>query len=103
MASVNIVDRSELLEKMQSLLELDASDTAIVTIDMHRGHLDQEIATMPATPEDSKRVIDAARDALGFAREHAIPVIHVTLAFRKIPGLAARACRRRSGRRSHRS
>ena len=89
MATVDIVDRSELLEKMQELLQLDASDTAVVTVDMHRGHLDQEIATMPATPEDSKRVIEAARDLLSFAREHAIPVIHVTLTFRKIPGLGS--------------
>ncbi len=89
MVSVDVVDRSEFLQKMQRLLELDASDTAIVTVDMHRGHLDQEIATMPATPEDSKRVIDAARDALSFAREQAIPIVHVTLAFRKIPGLGS--------------
>jgi len=89
MATVEIVDRSELLEKMQGLLQLDAGDTAIVTVDMHRGHLDPEVATMPATPEDSRRVIDAARDALSFAREQKIPVIHVTLTYRKIPGLGS--------------
>jgi nicotinamidase-related amidase len=88
-STVEIVDRSDLLEKMLRLLQLDADDTAIVTVDMHRGHLDPEVATMPATPEDSKRVIDAARDALSFAREHEIPIIHVTLTYRKIPGLGS--------------
>ena len=89
MSTVDIVDRSDLLEKMQRLLRLDAGDTAIVTVDMHRGHLDPEVATMPTTPEDSRRVIDAARDALSFAREHGIPIIHVTLTYRKIPGLGS--------------
>ena len=89
MASIELVDRSEFLEKMRALLELDAKNTAILTVDMHRGHLDQEVATMPATAEDSKRVIAGARDALSFAREHTIPVIHITLAFRKIPGLGS--------------
>ena len=89
MSTVDIVDRSDLLEKMLRLLQLDAGDTAIVTVDMHRGHLDPEVATMPATPEDSKRVIDAARDALSFAREHEIPIIHVKLTYRKIPGLGS--------------
>ena len=44
---------------------------------------------MPPTPEDSRRVIDAARNALSFARERGIPIIHVTLTYRKIPGLGS--------------
>jgi len=89
MARITTVDRSDLVERMLKLLHLEASRTAIVTVDMHRGHLDQEVATMPATPEDSARVIDAAQDVLKFARERAIPIIHVTLSFRKIPGLGS--------------
>jgi nicotinamidase-related amidase len=89
MASVTIVDRSELVQKMQDLLTLDASETAIVTVDMHRGHLDPEVATMPATPEDSRRVIAAASEVLGFARKHEIPIVHVILRYRTIPGLGS--------------
>ena len=89
MTSIEIVDRSDLIDRMQELLELEAARTAIVTIDMHRGHLDPEVATMPATPEDSRRVISAAQDALKFARERAIPIVHVTLRYRKIPGLGS--------------
>jgi len=89
MATIDIVDRSDLIEKMQKLLVLEASKTAIVTVDMHRGHLDQETATMPASPEDSKRVVGAAQDVLMFARERKIAIIHVKLSFRKIPGLGS--------------
>ena len=71
------------------LLELDARETAIVTIDMHRGHLDPAVATMPTTPEDAERVIEAATDLLGFARGRDIPVIHVVLTFRTIPGVGS--------------
>jgi hypothetical protein len=57
---------------------------------MHRGHLDMDVATMPATPEDAARVIAGAQDVLRFARSLSIPIIHVVNvpAFR---GLAARA------------
>ena len=89
MTTVEILDRSDMVGEMMALLELSAGDSAIVTIDMHRGHLDPDIATMPASVEDSERVIKAAEDVLRFARGHGIPVIHVTLAFRKILGLGS--------------
>ena len=87
MTTVEIVDRSEMVEKLLDLLDLRAGETAMVTVDMHRGHLDQEVATLPASPQDSERVIAATRDVLGFAREHDIPVIHVIVTNREIPGL----------------
>ncbi len=89
MANINIVDRSDMTEKLMGMLELDPLKTAIVTIDMHRGHLDPEVATMPASAEDAERVIKNAEDVLGFARDHGVPVIHVKLVFRKIPGLGS--------------
>jgi nicotinamidase-related amidase len=89
MAQVDIVDRSSLVEGLYRELVLDPKQTAIVTIDMHRGHLDMDVATMPTRPEDAKRVIANARSALDFARERAIPVIHVILVYRRIPGLGS--------------
>jgi nicotinamidase-related amidase len=89
MKSIDILDRSELIDRMLELLELDASDTAMVTVDMHRGHLDPAVATMPTTPETAQRVIAAATDALTFARERSMPVIHMVLTYRKIPGLGS--------------
>jgi len=93
MANVDIVDRSSLMKGLYRELSLRAEETAIVTIDMHRGHLDMEVATMPAKPEDAKRVIASAREALDFARKARIPVIHVVLVYRRLPGIGSEGMR----------
>ena len=93
MKSVDIVDRSSLTKGLYRELSLRAEETAIVTIDMHRGHLDMEVATMPTKPEDAKRVIASAREALDFARKARIPVIHVVLVYRRLPGLGSEGMR----------
>ena len=56
---------------------------------MPRGHLDAEVATMPASAEDAEKVIKNAESVLGFSRDYGIPIIHVKLVFRKIPGLGS--------------
>jgi nicotinamidase-related amidase len=89
MATVEIVDRSSLVAGLYRELVLDPRETAIVTIDMHRGHLDMDVATMPAKPEDAKRVIANARVALDFARSQGIPVVHAILVYRRLPGLGS--------------
>src|SRR5229473_6238781 len=89
MASIEIVDRSSLLAGLHKQLHLEAKETAIVTIDMHRGHLDMDVATMPAKPEDAKRVIANAKQVLDFSRRLKIPVIHVVLVYRRIPGIGS--------------
>lgn len=91
MTKVDILDRSDMTERLMAALTIDARETAIVTIDMHRGHLDPEIATMPASREDSERVIAHATELLGFARAHGISVIHVILIHRRIPGRGTEA------------
>ena len=40
MKRIDLVDRSSLLAGLQRELKLDPRETALVTIDMHRGHLD---------------------------------------------------------------
>ena len=89
MARVEIVDRSSMTDRLYDGLILDPGETAMVTIDMHRGHLDPAVATLPPSPEDSRRVVAHAREILDFARSQAIPVIHVKLVFRRIPGLGS--------------
>src|SRR6185503_14099440 len=89
MKNVEIVDRSSLLAGLYGELKLDPRETAIVTIDMHRGHLDMEVATMPAKPEDAKRVIANAKEILDSARKSNIPVIHVVLVYRRLPGIGS--------------
>ena len=89
MKNVTIVDRSDMINKLQASLVLRPQESAIVAVDMHRGHLDMDVATMPATPEDAARVIAGAQDALRFARSLSIPIIHVVLTYRMIPGLGS--------------
>jgi len=89
MANVQIVDRASLLAGLYKELHLSAKETAIVTIDMHRGHLDMDVATMPTKPEDAKRVIANAKQVLEFSRKNNLQVIHVVLVYRKIPGLGS--------------
>src|SRR5260221_1122549 len=56
---------------------------------MHRGHVDMDVATMQAKPEDAKRVIAKARQVLDVSRKLKIPVIHVVLVYRRIPGIGS--------------
>src|SRR5205823_9872289 len=88
-ASVQIVDRSSMITKLNEGMVLRPRETAIVTIDMHRGDLDMEVATMAAKPEDAKRVIANAKEMLEFARAKGVPIVHVKLVFRKIPGIGS--------------
>ena len=87
MNRVELVDRASLIGGLYRQLVLKPGKTAIVTIDMHRGHLDMDVATMPAKPEDARRVVANARAALDFARDLKVPVIHVVLVYRRIPGI----------------
>jgi biuret amidohydrolase len=89
MNPVQIVDRSSLVSGLYKQLELKPAETAVITIDMHRGHLDMDVATMPAKPEDAKRVIGNARQVLEVSRKLKIPVIHVVLVYRRIPGIGS--------------
>src|ERR1017187_2432753 len=85
MAAVDIADRSASLAQMYRELRLAPRETAVVTVDMHRGHLDMEVATMPASPQDAERVVAKGCAAQDSAREQKIPVIHVVLTFRRLP------------------
>jgi nicotinamidase-related amidase len=89
MPAVEIVDRSAMMGRLRGGLVLKPRETAIVTIDMHRGHLDPQVATMAAKPDDSRRVIAAAEELLALARARGMPVVHVKLVFRRIPGLGS--------------
>jgi nicotinamidase-related amidase len=76
-----------MIGKLNNGLSLDPKETAIVTIDMHRGHLDPAVATMPTKPEDSASVISHAKEVLDMARAKGIPIIHVILVMRKLPDM----------------
>ena len=83
MKTIEIEDHCSALKAMNEHLQIDPKKTAIVTIDMHRGHLDPVEATLPVSMEESKRVCQNAHDLLTFARVQGIPVIHVIASFRE--------------------
>jgi nicotinamidase-related amidase len=63
--------------------------TAVVTIDMHRGHLDPAVATMPLTAEAAERVTAANARFLAGARAHGLPIVHVVTAYNSVAEIAA--------------
>ena len=84
MKVVEIEDHGATLKALNENLHIDPKKTAIVTVDMHRGHLDPVEATLPAPVEESKRVCRNAHNLLTFARAQGIPVIHVIAVFREL-------------------
>jgi len=61
---------------------VDKVRAAVVGIDLHRGHLDMAVATMPATPEVADRVVAANRRLFDWARSQGLPVIHCITQYR---------------------
>lgn len=61
---------------------VDKVRPAIVAIDLHRGHLDMEVATMAATPEVAARVVAANRPLFDWSRTQGIPIIHLVTRYR---------------------
>ena len=50
---------------------------AVVTIDLHRGHLDPAVATLPLPAERAAAVVAANRGFLERVRTHGVPIVHV--------------------------
>jgi nicotinamidase-related amidase len=70
------------------VIHIDPKTAAVVSIDMHRGHLDPAVATMPLGPDQCRRVIGAARELFGGLRPLGIPIVHMVTLYRD-PGEAA--------------
>lgn len=54
---------------------------AVVTIDLHRGHLD-DIATLPLDRATARRVVEANISFLREARRRSVPIVHVVTEYR---------------------
>ncbi len=59
-----------------------AANPIVVTIDLHRGHLDPAVATLPLPADASARLIERAVPILRQYRDAGVPVIHVVTAYR---------------------
>jgi nicotinamidase-related amidase len=71
----------ETVHARDAILEL-AKRPAVVTIDLHRGHLDPEVATLPLPADASAALIERAVPMLHSFRELEVPVIHVITSYR---------------------
>ncbi len=59
------------------------NEYAVISVDMHRGHLDPEVATLPLLPpEKCERVIKNTERFFNRIREKGIPIIHVVGMYR---------------------
>jgi biuret amidohydrolase len=71
------------------VIRLDRARTAAVAIDMHRGHLDPAVATLPMPAERCGPVIKRAAALFAALRERAVPVVHVVTEYRDAAEIAA--------------
>ena len=63
-------------------LGVDHPRAAVVAIDLHRGHLDMAVATMPTTPEVATRIIAANKRLFDWCRSVGIPIVHQVTSYR---------------------
>ena len=70
-------------------MRLDPARTAAVAIDMHRGHLDPTVATLPLAAERCGPVIKRAAALFAALRERGVPVVHVVTEYRDAGEIAA--------------
>jgi nicotinamidase-related amidase len=57
---------------------------AVVAIDLHRGHLDPAVATMPVVPGTEARIIAANRQFFAACRAAGIPIVHLLTTYRDV-------------------
>lgn len=70
---------------------VDEIRPAVLTIDLHRGHLDPEVATLPLADDVSARVVDANVAFLRSARAVGVPVVHVVTFYRHADEISSNA------------
>jgi nicotinamidase-related amidase/flavin reductase (DIM6/NTAB) family NADH-FMN oxidoreductase RutF len=76
---VFMLDRNAFREEMRRDLTVEPETTALVAIDMTRGHLDPTLATMPLPPQAATSVVERSRTVYDAMRARGCPVVHVTL------------------------
>src|SRR3990167_2046742 len=70
-------------------MKLHAQSTAVLAIDMHRGHLDPAVATLPLAAERCGPVIARAADLFTQLRAIGVPIVHVVTEYRDAGETAA--------------
>ncbi len=78
--TVQIVQETE-AEAVEAFRVL-ATHPAVVTIDLHRGHLDPSVATLPLPAEVAAALMSRTVRFLDEVRDRGVPIIHVVTAYR---------------------
>lgn len=68
---------------------LDPARTAAVAIDMHRGHLDPAVATMPIPADRAAAVVARAAALFQDLRRQGVPIVHIVTANRDVTEIAS--------------
>lgn len=69
--------------------KLDPHRTAVVAIDMHRGHLDPAVATMPVPADRAAAVVKRAAALFDQLRAIGVPIVHVVTSYRDVAEIAS--------------
>jgi len=85
--TVPLVDRSDFRRALSADFQLQPRSTTVLAIDLHRGHLDPAIATLPLPGAKARAVIAATRVLFDECRRAQIPIVYLVLQNRKLPGL----------------
>jgi nicotinamidase-related amidase len=72
--------------RLNALLEIDPTKTAVLAIDTHRGHLDPDIATMPVKAEIAESVVESSARLLDATHAAGIPTIFIVMHNRILGG-----------------
>jgi nicotinamidase-related amidase len=68
---------------------VDRVRAAVIAIDLHRGHLDPAVATMPLAPDRARRVVAANARFLAGCRNAGVPVVHLLTCYRDVEEIRA--------------
>lgn len=82
-----MMEMSKVTEAMKDRLPIDLKTTAILLVDVHRGHLDPEVATYPINPASIPQLIGALKQLVNIGREFSLPLIYVIIQHRYIRGV----------------
>jgi nicotinamidase-related amidase len=74
--TIELRDRSAFFDAVDGALEIDPAHSAVLTIDMHRGHLDEQLATMPVPGGAAPGLLERSRGLLDGARRAGLTIIH---------------------------
>jgi biuret amidohydrolase len=71
------------------VIRLEPARTAVVAVDMHRGHLDPAVATLPLPAGRCAPLIKRSAALLADLRARGVPVVHVVTEYRDAAEIAA--------------